>query len=376
MKSIYAKNLNDKFFVKNSSGKPEIVLIFPITRDGQESKTKWQAAIDFVHDSNIENFIVIDKTSQGSATKFFMEKFNLEEKKLYVLPRSIKESHYESLGGIEVDNNCWVMQLHDDDDWEGSVALPDNVKPSASYYSRFFMSQKPGRFFEQFDFTTPGRINFILVPSQIWNKFSLFIEDQNYHVAGSLDATLNQMVQLSTELLPIRNFSYYYDNHNWANRKSSQVSLNKLASSDGWGEWASIDIALFGRLLDNLTSLMYIQEFASQTEIKEKYLQLMKEFKSRIRHRISYKLKIFGLQIYSVLVKLLNMGADTKSLSDRNKSTIALATFIRKSWKVKRLDDVVELIEMLENMGNLHELKPRFRTWKKNISELEYLVGG
>ena len=238
LKTIHKKTEGENFLLENTSKEPAIVLIFPITRDEESSLAKWESAISLVNDSKIDSFVVIDKTRKGTATKYFMENFNLEDKDLFILPRKIEESHYESLGAIEVGDNFWVMQLHDDDDWSGSVALPEVINPNAAYYSKFFIKNHLKKNSEEIDFLTPGRINFILVPSHIWNQFALFIQNQNYHVAGSLDATLNQMVQLCCEFLPIPNFSYYYNNHNWESRKSSKNSLNKLAKYDGWEAWA------------------------------------------------------------------------------------------------------------------------------------------
>ena len=132
MKTICVKSGNN-LFVENSSGNPSIILIFPITRDGQGSISKWESAINFVNKSTIDSFIIIDKTSQGTATQYFMNNFNADAKNLYVLPRSINESHYETLGSVELDNNLWIMQLHDDDSWDGFVALPKLIDETAAY---------------------------------------------------------------------------------------------------------------------------------------------------------------------------------------------------------------------------------------------------
>lgn len=361
--------------MQNDSGAPTIVLIFPVTRDNQSSLAKWKSAIDFVNISKINSFIVIDKTAKGVATKYFMENFNLKEKDLYILPRSIEESHYESLGGIEVDNNSWVMQLHDDDKWTGSVALPEITNPKAYYFSKFFMTNRSGDFSEQFNFLTPGRINFTLVPSHIWNQFSLFIQHQNFHVAGSLDSTLNQMVRLSCEPISIPDFSYYYDNHNWETRKSSNRSLKKLAINDGWESWASIDIALFSRLLDNLASLIYIQEFAKLAEINAEFTKLMKGFKPRFRRRVFLRLRILGLQISSIFTKLLSQNSDLSAKAMQISSKLKLYLFICDSWSVKNMNDVIQLIEVLERTENFDVLRPRFNSWKNGFLRLNILVG-
>ena len=374
MKAICVKDKRKKFFVQNISGNPAIVLIFPITRDGPGSLTKWESAISFINESRIDTFIVIDKTSKGTATQYFMENFNLEDKNLFVLPRSIKESHYETLGQITLDNNFWIMQLHDDDDWSGHIKLPEVVDLQASYFSKFFMVGKSNEIIEKFGFTTPGRVNFTLVPSRIWNQFANFIENQNYHVAGSLDSTLNQMVQLSCKLVPIPDFSYYYDNHNWETRKSSKSSLTKLAANDGWGDWVSIDIALFGRLLDNLSSLYYVKDFVTQLDIKEAHKSLMEHFNPRLRRRVLLKFEILLLRSELILSNTLGLGIDRIDWAGLAEQRLNRALFIRNSWAVKNLDQVIKLVESLEATNHFSILQYRFRFWKDTLAALEVLL--
>ena len=363
MKIICTKNRDRKFFLQNSTGAPEIVLIFPVTRDDEHSITKWQLTIDFVTNSRIRSLVVIDKTSKGAAAKYFMENFNLKERELYVFPRSIRESHYETLGEIEVDSNFWVMQLHDDDCWTGNVALPEIISPNAAYFSKFFMTNRFRGFTEHIDFLTPARMNFTLVPSHIWNLFTLFIQAQDFHVAGSLDSTLNQMVKLSCELTPIADFSYYYDNHHWATRRSSRRSLTKLAISDGWENWSSIEIALFGRFLDNLSSLVYVQKFAKPTEFNLEFTKLMSDFRPSLGRKAILLLKVIYWRISSIITKLPNHNAKLK-----------LTLFISRSWSIKKLNDVIQLIDELERTGKFQALRSRFKFWKESLSLLEKLV--
>ncbi len=335
----------------------------PITRSGSSSKSKWGATVSFVENSEIEFLVIVDKTNDGSATEYFMENFNFPNRNLYILPRSIRESHYESLGSIQLDENVWVMQLHDDDDWEGFVTLPNVVDPFAAYYSRFCIKNQTDEFMEEKDFSYPARINFTLIPSHIWNKFSLIIQDQKFHVAGSMDSTLNLMVQLTCKLLPISDFAYFYDNHNWAGRLASRRSLLKLTEKDGWGIWATVDIALLSRLIDNLSCLDYVAEFTEVEAMNVAYESLMQQFKPRLRRRILNGLEILFLKSMSIvgLPSLLKFrGID---LNRNTRLQLARAMFIRNSWSTKQLTDVIDLIRQLENMENLGKLQDRFHFW-------------
>jgi len=347
----------------------------PITRSEGLSKSKWEAAVSFVENSEIESLIIIDKTNDSSATEYFMENFNLPNRNLYILSRSISESHYESLGSIQLDENIWVMQLHDDDEWEGYVTLPKLIDPAAAYYSRFYIKNQTKEFVEVKDFSYPARINFVLIPAHIWNQFALIIQDQKFHVAGSMDSTLNLMVQLTCKLLPIPDFAYYYDNHNWAGRVASRRSLLKLTEKDGWGIWATIDIALLSRLLDNLSCLSYVAEFAEAEAMNVAFKSLMQQFKPRFRRETLTRLEILILKaMISIRVPSLIKfkGID---LYENIELKLSRAKFIRDSWSTKQLTDVIDLIRQLENIENFAKLQGRFHFWHVTLLILNNKIG-
>lgn len=375
MKKIMSKREFSTVFLSNASGQPKIVLIMPITRSEVWSKTKWEAAVNFVANSEIETLIVVDKTKDASATEYFMESFNLPNRNLFILPRSISESHYESLGSIQLDENIWIMQLHDDDDWQGHVRLPKKIDSSAAYYSRFYIKNRTKEFMEENDFTYPARVNFVLTPAHIWNKFALIIQDQKYHVAGSMDSTLNLMVQLTCNLIPIPDFAYFYDNHNWASRMASRRSLLALTEKDGWSTWASIDIALLSRHLDNLSCLSYVAEFAEVEAINAAFESLMQRFKPRLRRETIIRLEILILKamVNVRITPFLKYNAMT--LNENLALKLSRASFIRNSWSIKQLTDVIELVRQLEKIENLTKLQNRFHFWHVALSNLNKTIG-
>ena len=370
MKSVFEKNKNIPFFVKNILDKPEIVLIFPVTRNEEKSPERWQAAIDFVQESQINYLILVDKTSGHIAGEYFLENFNSLTKNLYILPRSISESHYETLGEIQLDDNLWVMQLHDDDEWTGHLELPNKVNQDTAYYSKFVMKGGSGELTEEVGFSTPARINFTLIPSKIWNQFSLMIKDQGFHVAASLDGTLNQMVGLTCAFSPLEHFTYFYDNHNWEGRMAPKRSLNKLARHAGWEEWTSVEIALFNRLLDNLSSLAYVRKFAKQEDLKLKYLDLMGEFHPSIKRRIYATAELLSLRVLSIL----NLAFSSKNRhfqwGREIDSRLSRAIFFQGTRSVESLSDVVDLIRELENKKGFQTLERRFSFWSSTLSSL------
>jgi len=375
MKSVFEKNKNIPFFVKNILDKPEIVLIFPVTRNEEKSPERWQAAIDFVQESQINYLILVDKTSGHIAGEYFLENFNSLTKNLYILPRGISESHYETLGEIQLDDNLWVMQLHDDDEWTGHLDLPNKVNQDTAYYSKFVMKGGSGELTEEVGFSTPARINFTLIPSKIWNQFSLMIKDQGFHVAASLDGTLNQMVGLTCAFSPLEHFTYFYDNHNWEGRMAPKRSLNKLARHAGWEEWTSVEIALFNRLLDNLSSLAYVRKFAKQEDLKLKYLDLMGEFHPSIKRRIYATAELLSLRVLSIL----NLAFSSKNRhfqwGREIDSRLSRAIFFQGTRSVESLSDVVDLIRELENKKGFQTLERRFSFWSSTLSSLRLDIG-
>jgi hypothetical protein len=266
------------------------------------------------------------------------------------------------------------MQLHDDDAWDGSIALPDMVDPQAAYYSQFYVKHQKDRMSEEKGFSYPARVNFILVPSRVWNIFSRIIQDQEFHVAGSMDSTLNLMVQVSCYLEPIPNFAYFYDDHNWAGRLASRRSLIDLTKKDGWGKWATVEIALFGRLLDNLSSLSYVAEIAKEGAVTATLESLIQQFKPKFRRRIFIRLQIAILKsiIFSRLLSLINFKGNALSIEVESK--LSRIEFIRNSWYVKQLGDVIDMIEKLEEINVLEKLKTRFSFWRVSLTNLNQKV--
>ena len=116
---------------------------------------------------------------------------------LYILKRTLNESHYDSLGGIFLPNNLWVIQFHDDDEWEGKIDNPINLSSREVILFGCYVTGKFGAPEEAKELSIPARILFSLIPAVLWNKFSQLILDQKRHTAGSLDSTLSLMAPLS-----------------------------------------------------------------------------------------------------------------------------------------------------------------------------------
>lgn len=371
MKKICDKLKDQTIFLENCTGKPEIVLIFPITRDVEKSSDKWMTVLAFFASSEISTLLVIDKTEQRSATDFFMNHFEIENKRLFVLPRSIKDTLFDTVGEIVLDKNMWIIQLHDDDYWSGEITLPDSVKASTVYFSDFYLYSDTKGSIQIGDFSMPNRIVFSLVPAMLWNRFALLVQDQKYHVAGSFDFTLNKMAQLACKFDYQPGFKYYWKDDNWDTSKNAIAHLTRLAESDGWKEWSSPEIANFNRLIDSLTSLKYVKNLLNPAEIDKEIRHLIKELSPSYRKRLKYGLYIPVIYAIVEVQKLIfrnEREIDPRSL--RLHKQLSLYRLIVKTWHMQSIENIIDLIIYIESQDSFKKLHFRFQYWKKTLAEL------
>ena len=371
MKKIYDKRKDQTIFLENSTGNPEIVLIFPITRDVENSSEKWRTVLEFIEESEIGTLIVIDKTEQGSATDYFMNHFEIKNKRLFVLPRSIKDTLFDTVGEIVIDKNMWIIQLHDDDQWIGKISLPDSLNPETVYFSDFYLySEIKGSVLID-DYSMPNRIVFSLVPSMIWNRFARLVQDQKHHVAGSFDFTLNIIAQLACkfEYQPV--FKYYWKDDNWDTSKNAIAHLTRLAESDGWEGWSSPEIAIFNRSIDSLASLNYLKDLLNPVEIKKEIGQFIRGLSPSYKERIKYGFYIFAIHTIVGFRKLTfkTRGAiDLRSL--RLQKRLSLHQLIAKTWHIESIENIIDLIVYIESQNCFEKLQVRFQFWKQALAEL------
>lgn len=371
LKTIYHMRQDQPLLVQNSTGAPEIVLVFPITRDVEESPTQWKAVLEFAEESDITTLLVIDKTERRSATEYFMKNFALDDKNLIVLPRSIKDTLFDSVGEIVLDRNMWIIQVHDDDHWRGRITLPSPISAETVYSFDFYLQSETKDIIKIEDYSMPNRIVFSLVPTKIWNKFSKLVRDENYHVAGSFDFTLNRMAQLTCKFEHQSGFEYFWKDDNWNTSKNATTHLTRLAESDGWKEWSSPEIANFNRSIDCLASLNYLRDTLSQTAIDGEISQLMKGFSPSSKRKIKYI--VLNPALYAEIVFRKILPSKRESNIQRLlklQSQLNLYKFIEKTWHLQTIADLIDLIVYIESLNRFEKLFTRFKFWKLSLSEL------
>ncbi len=370
MKSICLKDENQPLFLQNVSGSPEVVLISPITRYDKNSSDKWHAVLEIVEKSEVATLVVIDKTEEGRATDFFMKNFEYSNRQLFVLPRSIQDTLFDSVGEIMLDQNMWVMQLHDDDKWKGKICLPVLADYKTVYYSDFYLFSNSKGLTRFLDFSLPNRIVFSLVPSVLWNRFSKLIQDQSYHVPGSFDFTYNLMARLSCKFEFLGGFSYEWNDNNWKSTKDSKSHLIGLALRDGWGNWSSPEIAIFNRSVDSLVSLNYVIDFLSNEILSDEITQLIANFQPSKRKRLKFTFLtpiLFGAgKLQRVFFGMLRKDLSKSNFQDK----VRLHRFMLKTWKIQTILDLCILISELEGYSNFELLMSRFKFWRQVLSDL------
>ena len=371
MKTVYPNRENQPIFLQNTTGEPEMVLIFPITRGGEGNSKKWQTVFDFFAESQIKILVVIDKTEERTATDFFLTNFELVNKRLLVLQRSIEDTLFDSVGEIVLDKNMWVIQTHDDDRWSGKITMPEVSNLETVYSYDFYLQSKTKGTIEIEDYSMPNRIVFSLVPSRIWNRFSKLVRDQNYHVAGSFDFTLNRMAQLTCKFEYQSGYEYHWKDDNWETSQSSIAHLTRLAESDGWKQWSSPEIANFNRSIDSLSSLNCLRDMLSPTVIKSEAIRIIDEFRPSPKRRLKYGILIPTLRTEIIFRRIF---VSSFGISDRRslklQKRLNLYKFIKKTWHVKSIENLIDLIAKIEALNSFEKLQFRFKFWKLSLSEL------
>ena len=353
-------------FIKNlHSNSPDIVVVAPITIVDDNSKIRWQAILDFAQKSALKYLVVIDKTPNRSATEFFLQKEQFRIDYLVILQRSELDTLFDSLGEIKLDRNLWIVQLHDDDTWDGLLSLPENPEVKTVYFSNYFVAKPNGRTQKIDTFDYPNRIVFSLVPSVVWNIFSKMIENQNFHVAGSFDYTLLSLAKYTCNFVYTPGFSYYWHNDNWETRQKARIHLTRLATHDGWGDWASPEIANFNRTLDSFTALASSISYLSNNQLNAEINRLLFQFKSTLRNRIKIILEICITKAVSKL------SFNFFNFDQVINAKLGYKLFLRRINKVSTITEVIREVEYLQRDFNFIELERRFEVWQLNLKKLD-----
>jgi hypothetical protein len=329
--------------------------------------------LDLVSTSRIHTLIVLDKTLTKQATEFFLTEFSSTNSNLLIIQRDPKEPIFDSQRILKIDLNMWIMQIHDDDDWKGSINIPNSAMGLELYETNFLVSSiEHGKDYGHTD-SPPGRVFFSLLPSQIWNRFTDFIIAQGGHVAISMDFALSKISKAVCEKKSLDGFTYLWDDSNWRKRKFATRHLRLMAASDGWGNWGCVDLALLNRSLDLASAVSYFSDMIPVEKMGSLFLDILLEFSPSKRKMLFIKMRALVLPFVSLLLSTLfshcsypRLHAIQKRLVQR----IKLDTILLEIWTNISLKSIILLVERIRNLDAFPLLQKRFDFWDFEIKKL------
>jgi hypothetical protein len=332
---------------------PGLVILFPITRTGEQAEKKWLQIVHLCNQSKIAGLVVIDKTPNNDALKFFSSQRFERSHSVWILIRPSTEPIYDSQKYVKIPQDSWIIQLHDDDDWNGSLGLPDHDQTLMAFQVQFFVGSKSQHTNSKIYDELPARVNFTLIPSVIWNRFTSFIESQSGHIAGSADATLNMVVRDVCLFSTFLDFSYYYNIRHWNNDRSGKTHLTDLSREDGWEHFSSPEIAVINRTVDNLAALSYFSSLYDKEKLSAGVLRELKSFEvirlKRVFMRYQFGLSKFGFK--------------------KNRSEFLMQ--LLNASEIKTIPDVIEWVRMIPQLPLLESRKI---FWVEELSKLQGLI--
>lgn len=362
--------LGEDIVVQGIDPNRDLVILFPVTRIKEENLNKWKKILEISNQSKIAALVILDKTPEGEASKFFNDHFIFEQINLYLIRRPPDEPIYNSQGYITIKNSLLIIQLHDDDEWDGILQLPEKMDQKTLVTIAFQFKRKNPFKEVTWEESPPARINFTILPSVVWNRFTKFIRAQGGHVAGSMDSTLNLVARLICKNISLETFHYIYDESHWKRRYSAAKNLKKLADADGWTYLSGTDFQLLNRTLDGLSALNYFEDLIPKTarfEEQERYFRMLKLSTKR---RLSLSTKILFHTLFIKFWRSMVYVIENKSLekwlaiSRENKNRDLLRMNFAES---SNLSDLVEKVQALRKSKEFPKLETRFLFWEKHL---------
>lgn len=366
----FDSELIEPLLISKNKSPRNIVILFPVTRIGEWQIKKWSEVIRIIQKSQVAALILIDKTPSQEATEYFLKRTFPEEADLYIVRRPITEDIFASQRFIELESGLWILQIHDDDQWAGVLALPEDSDDHQYFEIDFFLKRRFRKHERVKGDTLSARIVFTLLPSQVWNRFAKMIREMGGRGAGSLDATLTIVTRLSAKKKTIANFSYTYDDKHWRRRLMATKHLKELTLQDGWANYTSVEIAMINRTIDGLAALYFFAELipADSRSIAEQ--KLLNYFQPSGRKRklvgirsMAVNLILGLLKSWSWIFPELNLFPFVRKL----KFTKELDSLLQNCWKVQSIEDVIAIIKNFKSSGQFPLLEKRFDYWIRQL---------
>jgi hypothetical protein len=365
---IFEEGDDSGIVIKNQCMGKNVAILFPMTREKEVNIFRWEKLISTVNLSNVTALILIDKTPFHQATDYFARKEKEILANTIIFQRPRNEPTHDSQSLIKLENGLWIIQMHDDDDWEGHLEIPLGTNENSIVRTDFFLVSG-GTSKKVTDPNWPDcRSIFSLLPSIVWNRFASLISEQGGHVAGSIDSSLNIAVSLIEPKYMSTAFKYFYDNRHWDSRKLSKQHLIRLTKEDGWGDFATIEMSLVSRAIDGIASLIFFSDLYSDNEFR---LQINKWISATKPHILRTYLKKFEILFLVLGKNLLKVGGPYKLANLRRScsNSILYRRILVSAWDAKKIEDYREIVEVLLGLQSLPLLQSRFYFWQRELNK-------
>lgn len=374
MAQIFQKDDDSGVVIKNQFLGKNIVILFPMTREKAINHFRWSKLISTVNFSKVTALVLIDKTPSYQATDYFSQREKEILANLVIIQRPRNEPTHDSQSLIKLENGLWIIQIHDDDDWEGYLEIPQGTTENSIVRTDFFLVTG-GKSLKATDLNWPDcRSIFSLLPSIVWNRFANLISEQGGHVAGSIDSSLNLAVSLIEPKTSITAFKYFYDNRHWNSKKLSMQHLVRLTREDGWEEFATVEMSLVSRAIDGVVSLIFFSDLYSVKDFRN---QIDKWISATKPHILRTYIKKFEILFLVLGINLLKLGTPYKltSLKVFCSNSILYRRIIVSAWDAKKIEDYLEVVELLHGLPSLPLLQSRFNFWQRELNRKCSLEG-
>lgn len=365
---IFSEDDNSGVLIENQVTDKNVVVLFPMTRGKETNLFRWEKLITTVNISKVAALVLIDKTPGHQASDYFVQMEREILSNLFIIQRPRIEPTHDSQSLVRLKNGLWIIQMHDDDDWEGTLEIPEKTNENAVIRTNFSLVNN-GVNINITDQNWPDcRSIFSLLPANVWNRFADLICEQGGHVAGSIDSSLHVAVSLIRPSIIDSKFRYFYDNRHWESRKRSKQHLVQLTKEDGWGQFATVEMSLVSRAIDGIASLIFFSDLYTEFDFKmqiEKWIQTTKPHPLRI---YLSRIKILCL----VLTKKI-LGVSSKqflrNLRENCNNNIFYQKILVSTWEATKIEDFLKIVEALLKLQSLPKLQARFGFWDRQLKK-------
>lgn len=327
----------------------KLVILLPVTM--KTLSKKYIKGLKTLRKSPVEKrFIVINKTSDEVIESLKDCLTDNTQSEIEIINRH-GSGIFEGFLGVELEDNEWIMQVHDDD-WGTGYIREFNPMSRYSVLQPIWI----GRF--RFVVSSKRRNAWIFsaTPKIFWDALMSYLQFVDEKPFPSSDQTLNCLIDLIGNREKLMGYKYHYSNKNWR-RSSSDSHLRKILSESDLGDYNSPKIAILNLKIDTLTFLAFIsrketfKEFDAlfETEIANHLNDVLNYL--RLYDSLNQKEKSFG--------RMLNKVGVTKDET----------TYFKMFLGANSLYDIKQGIDRLGSIDNLG-LAGRAQKWSLILKEV------